>query len=268
MKALDLTMQRFGRLVAIAPFIDLEPVRRIRWLCLCDCGNYSLTIVTNLRKGTTKSCGCLRNDYARTHGLTYHPLYAVWNGVKSRCTRPSNIGYHLYGGRGIQMCSEWLNDSATFIRWGIDNGYAPGLQIERRDNNRLERGYSPENCYWATVTQQGRNKRTNRIIEFGGKKLTVAEWFEQPEVISLGVSKNGFLARFDYGWTTEEVFTTPVRFDWRKIKWKGRTMTVRECSREAGISYTTFRNRLVSGWSLSDAFNTKPQRSWRQGASV
>lgn len=59
-RAIDLTGKRFGRLTVIR---EAGRVRRLAtWLCKCDCGNECIAVGANLRRGATKSCGCLRDE--------------------------------------------------------------------------------------------------------------------------------------------------------------------------------------------------------------
>lgn len=83
-------------------------------------------------------------------------IYKIWLGMRQRCNNPNDKDYGLYGGRGISVCEEWDNSSEAFIEWAKANGYSDGLSIDRVDTNG---NYCPENCRWATSTQQARNKR-------------------------------------------------------------------------------------------------------------
>lgn len=109
----------------------------------------------------------------RTHGKSKTPQYAVWKAMKQRCLNKRNRQYPDYGGRGIRLCKRWLKYENFFD----DMGRRPNgpLTIERRNNNR---GYTSSNCYWATQTAQGRNKRNNRIIKADGKSMCLSEWAE------------------------------------------------------------------------------------------
>lgn len=126
------------------------------------------------------------------------PPYRRWYNIKSRCENPKNDKYHLYGGRGIKVCERWQN----FHNFYADMGDPPSPRhsVDRVDNNGP---YSPENCRWATVTEQNRNKRNNRVIL--GKCMS--EWAEQlgvtPETISARVNSEGM--------TYEEAVMAPKR---------------------------------------------------------
>ena len=90
----------------------------------------------------------------------------------NRCRRENNDNYNRYGGRGIDVCSEW-DDFAEFQRWAIDNGYNEDLTIDRIDNDD---GYCPENCRWVDTLTQGNNRTTNHVITYNGETHTIAEW--------------------------------------------------------------------------------------------
>lgn len=150
---IDLTGRKFGRLTVLRENGRL-PGRNYAWLCLCSCGKHKTVDGSSLRRGATKSCGCLQNGSHRvTHGMSHTPEYAVWQAMLQRCRNPNNKRHSDYGGRGITICKSW----ERFEKFISDMGLCPkGLTLERRDNDK---GYSPDNCYWATRNQQQRNMR-------------------------------------------------------------------------------------------------------------
>jgi len=162
---------RFGRLLVR----ELDRTRPPTcWWCQCDCGTVISCRTGNLRKGTSRSCGCLARESARSVGQrnrkhgdaqARRPEYIAWGSLKARCTNPNTRGYRNYGGRGITVSAEWMNSYEAFLR---DMGPRPSAEhsIDRIDNNGPYTGPCPEypngNCRWATIVEQNRNKRTNR----------------------------------------------------------------------------------------------------------
>jgi hypothetical protein len=104
-----------------------------------------------------------------------HPLYQTWYGINRRCYNQKDCSYERYGARGIVVCEEWQDDPGVFIEWAIENGWEPGLEIDRKDNDGP---YSPDNCRFVTKKENCRNMRTNRRIEIDGVTKTMVEWCE------------------------------------------------------------------------------------------
>lgn len=109
---------------------------------------------------------------SRYRGNKAHPNYGTWTAMRNRCTRPELEGYKNYGGRGITVCDRWMNDFWAFVS---DMGTRPSSKhtIERVDNSK---GYSPDNCKWATRREQSLNQRKNVFITFNGETLCVTDW--------------------------------------------------------------------------------------------
>lgn len=169
----DLSGRVFGRLTAITP-VDARREGKVVWRCRCSCGTVVEVISTRLTSGINKSCGCLRKEgNQRTHGGRHTPEYSVWRGMRSRCNNPRASHFADYGGRGISVCARW-NSFETFL---ADMGArpSPAHSIDRINNSL---GYSPENCRWATIKQQQRNRRSNLLITVGGVSATFAEHCE------------------------------------------------------------------------------------------
>lgn len=174
-KSIDLTGQKFGRLIAIRNTNTKNKWNTYIWECKCDCGKTVLVDCHKLRSGNTKSCGCLYIDKAKTmskkylqkHGKCDSAIYHIYTEIKSRCFNHNNKSYKYYGGRGITICDEWLNDFMSFYNWAINNGYEKGLSIERMDTNG---NYEPSNCCWISMKEQQRNKRNNVYFDYGGNK--------------------------------------------------------------------------------------------------
>ena len=111
-----------------------------------------------------KSCGCARVKHATTHGLTRggkpHLLFWVWHGMKARCQNKNHTSYDRYGGRGIGICKEWLDDPQKFFTWAFANGWKRGLQIDRKDNDGC---YSPGNCRFTTTQRNCQNRSSTKL---------------------------------------------------------------------------------------------------------
>lgn len=132
---------------------------------------------------------------------TYERLYSVYRGMKSRCYSKKNKSYRLYGGRGIKVCDEWLNDKNKFIEWAIKNGYKKGLTIDRVDGDK---GYNPINCRWVDRYVQNNNTNRNTFVTYKGKTHTLAEWAR-----ITGISYKAIFHRYSRKWSTERMLTQP-----------------------------------------------------------
>lgn len=162
--------QRFGRLT-VTKFSHVDKSYNKQWICQCECGKLATISGGNLRSGGTISCGCFRRaDSAKRlkrdrpalkHGDTVSrktPEYICWNNMRCRCYRPDNKQFTDYGGRGISVCSRWLE----FKNFLADMGRKPSPQhsIDRID---VDGNYEPSNCRWATRSEQARNTRWRKM---------------------------------------------------------------------------------------------------------
>lgn len=208
----------FGRLTVL----DVDHCRDKRGnkicLCSCSCGKNNVLVPRKaLVCGDTKSCGCLLVDHNLRHGMAHTRLYRIWKGMRDRCNNNRSSYYKWYGAVGIKVCEEW-NDFTAFKAWADANGYADDLSIDRIDPKG---NYSPENCRWATVAEQNRNKRTTPHIEFEGKSMTCAEWEREKNL-----GNECLRRRLQAGWPLELAMNTPSgktrgwleREGWRREK--------------------------------------------------
>lgn len=209
MKKIDLTGQRFGRLLVLKRVATSKDGQKV-YLCRCDCGKEKEIKSGNLRSGHTLSCGCYNTDRIKEmnakkkkHGGCGTRLYRIWYDMRQRCSYDAAINWHLYGGRGIQVCEEWDNDFDSFRAWALSNGYNEGLQLDRIDNDG---NYEPDNCKWSTRSEQGNNRRTCIYITINGETKSVSEWCEKT-----GVKRNTAYTRIRNGWSPERAVTEKAR---------------------------------------------------------
>lgn len=195
--------ERFGRLVVI------ERAQNVgggdsRFLCKCDCGNTNVILGYSLRRGATFSCGCYQRERVRQastkHGLRGSPEFQAWIAMNHRCKNPKCKSFVNYGGRGIAVCDRWQNLQNFLDDMGPRP--TPRHTLERKDNNA---NYGPENCVWATMKDQQNNRRNNRIVNFNGEALTLAQACERS-----GVNQATAESRINHGWPEEKWFS-PAR---------------------------------------------------------
>lgn len=207
----DLTGKKFGRLLVIERAENRG--RQTYWKCRCDCGKIKEINGAKLKNGHTKSCGCLprkakvksdvqRSCHLKTHGMSETRIYRIYHKMKLRCYSKVNPAYPAYGGRGITICDEWLNDFMEFYNWSMDNGYADDLSIDRIDNNK---GYSPDNCRWTTKKQQANNTRSTIFLTYKGETKPASEWSE-----ITGIPQDTLTYRKRSGWSDDECIETPL----------------------------------------------------------
>lgn len=263
---IDLTGQRFGRWVVIGmgpTQVSEKGNRKLLWRCRCDCGNEANVAGGNLRRGKSMSCGCLQRERAREntakrneiHGCTNTRLFRIWTGIKTRCFDKNDKAYESYGGRGITMCSEWRDDFTKFRDWALANGYADNLTCDRINNDK---GYSPNNCRWATYRQQGRNTRRNTLLTIGGETLAAAECADRN-----GISKDLVYARLKKGWSPEEAVSVKPNEREEKpgkyqITYNGETHTLATWAKILNVPRRNLYQRVyLCGWPVERAF-TEP----------
>lgn len=205
-KIIDLSGRRFGRLTVVHREENGKG-REPRWRVRCKCGKEKVVHGRNLRKGRTRSCGCLNAEMSgerwrelfSTHGRSKDGIYRIWQGMKNRCLNPQNKHYKDYGGRGIRVCKRWLK----FENFFQDMGEKPKrMTLDRRDNDG---NYEPENCRWATRKTQQRNTRATRMIRFNGEVLPLPTWAEK-----YGINGETLRSRLNRGWPIKKAVTEPV----------------------------------------------------------
>ena len=186
----------------------------------------------------------------------YH-MKAIWQGMRQRCLNPRNHKYPIYGGRGITICDRW----EKFRNFLQDMSPRPSLRysLDRIDNSK---GYSPENCRWATARQQGLNTRQNVRLTFNGETLTIIEWSRK---LNLATSVINY--RLKRNWPVEKVLmpeknSEQTRFQAGKyLTFEGRTLPLSAWAKEFGLKDSTLHQRLKYGWDAEKALRTPTKRS-------
>lgn len=207
----------FGRLTIIGNTYTIQrKTYRISMVrCKCNCGRIVVKALDLLIAGKSRSCGCLHSEKVReraikrntTHGLSKHPLHRVWIGMLNRCNYPeSHKDYHVYAGKGIKVCGEWVNDFKAFYDWAMANGWRKRLTIDRKNNNE---GYCPLNCKISTHFEQAKNRSDNIHVTAFGETKIIADWSRDPRC---AVSYNVLRIRLRVqGWPAEKAITTSTR---------------------------------------------------------
>jgi len=201
----SLAGRQFGRWTVIS-LVEYRKTNAV-YKCRCECGTVRDVWAAGLKTGRSRSCGCLMTELAKGRGkkafedkVTNKREYWIWVNIKQRCQNPKASGYSKYGGRGIAMCERW---AASFDAFLADMGArpTPGHSVDRVDNCK---GYSPENCRWATGGEQSRNRRSTRFITFDGRTQCASDWAKE-----IGIAAGTLFNRFRSGWTVEKALTTP-----------------------------------------------------------
>lgn len=189
-RRISLIGQRFTRLTVIdrANPPDGYKGRDAFWLCLCDCGTRRSASAKSLRHGTVQSCGCLQKEKAAETGRrnTKHgharrgrvsDEYNIWNKMIARCSDPSDNAFADYGGRGIAVCDRWRGPDG-FPNFFADMGQRPSRNrsLDRIDNNG---NYCPDNCRWATRSEQSRNRRDRTPMTHNGRTMYLVDWAKE-----------------------------------------------------------------------------------------
>ncbi len=206
----DLTGRTFGRLSVL--HVDTSRPRKpdVPYVVRCECGTIKSIRGVDLVTGNTKSCGCIRREVAAerarkrntTHGMSRRRLYHTWNNMVRRCSDPRRPDYPRYGGRGIKVCDRWLEPENFYADMG--DPPAAAMSLDRIDNDG---DYSPENCRWATISQQCRNQRKSILITYNGVTKPMLDWAEE-----FGLGGGTLKTRiFTLGWPVDKALLTPVK---------------------------------------------------------
>lgn len=198
--------EQYSRLTVLG--LVKRPVMVTFCECVCECGVVVYAKPEELKKGITRSCGCLNADTQRTrmkkmnttHGCAGRysktPEYRTWASMKGRCTDQRNTVYPFYGGRGIKVCERWASSFEAFLE---DMGHKPSPK-HSIDRINSDGNYEPGNCKWSTDKEQNRNRRSNRNFTVGDETMCMTDWAKK-----LGIHYKALWTRIDNGWTMEQV---------------------------------------------------------------
>lgn len=218
---------KYGRLTL------LEALKEGRWRMVCDCGNEHIALASNIKKGATKSCGCLQKETiksrAKTHGMSKSAEYMTWRRMWSRCTNPIVDRYPRYGGRGISVCDQWKSFEVFFKDIGVRP--SPKHSLGRIDNNG---NYEPGNVRWEEPEQQNYNKKSTLRLNIGDKSIDMME-----AVKITGQSRDAIVQRIKAGMPVDKVLASK-NLKKQPITVNGVTRLTTEWMRDVPIPISSF----------------------------
>jgi len=209
---MEVVGSRFARLTVLG-----ETTRHVfpsgksarQFICRCDCGTEKIVLLQSLRAENTKSCGCLvieRVRLPKTHGATtnfYKTVeYRAWQNMRMRCENPNSTRYKRYGGRGIVVADRWRKSFQNFID---DMGSRPSPN-HSLDRINPEQGYGPDNCRWATVSEQQNNRTNNRFLSVFPHRISASDALR---LSGSPISISTFTVRLEKGWELDKALMTP-----------------------------------------------------------
>lgn len=207
----NLIGKKYGRLTILSAVREKrgnDKHNKIYVTCECECGTIKDYRYQHLQKGSIQSCKCLLRESASINNCTHNSsntrLYNIYNHMKNRCYNKNDLRYKDWGGRGITICDEWLNNFAAFQEWALSHGYQDDLTIDRIDNDK---NYCPENCRWTTYKKQANNKRNNYYITINNETKTLSEWCELYNIV-IDVVTNRIN---QLKWDPLKALTTPIQ---------------------------------------------------------
>lgn len=246
-RGIDYTGKVFGRLTVVEHAGNSKHQEN-KWRCLCECGNETVVLGSSLRKGSTKSCGCLMRELGakrqHKHGQYGTRIYSSWAAMLQRCANENHPDYDDYGGRGIWFDARWVEFEAFYK----DMGDRPeGTSIDRIDCNGP---YIKDNCRWATDDEQVMNRRCTVFVKFNGVTKTLRDWCNELELSYLTA-----LSRHQRKKSPEEILA-PDHSGWQYWTFKGKRQSVSEWAKEVGIPSNRLHARRELGWSVEKSLTT------------
>lgn len=167
------------------------------------------------------------------HGMSKTRFYRIWKGMRNRCNNLNSKDYVRYGGRGIKVCKRW--DSFENFRDDMFGSYEDHLTIERIDNDG---DYCPENCRWASMSEQAVNRSSTVFVELEGEIVSVTEAGRR-----IGISDFGVRWRIDNG-----ISLCSAPRDYPVYETTQGMLRICEMAEIAGVSRSSIRDRIRKGW--------------------
>lgn len=199
----DYSGKRYNKLVAKKYACTKDGVTY--WELVCDCGNVTVKRIGDVVSGKVKSCKCA----LRKHGMTATRFWRIWRGMIQRAEMktPSARKYWGKNYKDVGLDEETWKDFMVFKDDMYDT-FLKHVDKQGEDRTTLDRidgkkGYSKRNCRWATYKVQANNKKTNRYLEFQGKRKTISVWADE-----IGMSRTGLSDRLKAGLSIEEALTS------------------------------------------------------------
>lgn len=198
----DLSGRKINNLLVLHRIYD--GVLPVKFLCKCDCGN-ELIVESKHLDGTQKSCRECAIKRHTDHGMSKSSEHSIWRSILGRCYNKNNQAYDRYGGRGISVDDAWLGENG-FVNFYNDMGARPSkdYSIDRRNNDK---GYSKENCRWATRMEQSRNRRNNIYVIYKGERKLLKEVVAEVGISYKLVHKRHIIN----GWSLEKSLIPPIK---------------------------------------------------------
>ncbi len=197
----DYHLKKFNMLLILS-YEGMSPKSNRLVRVVCDCGKEKVMELDRVRRGGSKSCGCVGIKKAKEnakHGLWKSPLYQVWVDMKGRCYNKNAASYKYYGLRGVVVCDEWRSDFKVFHDWCMENNWKKGLQIDKdiKGDGKL---YGPNTCMIVTPKENARAHTHCHRFTINGETKTLGEWCE----IYNASHKNVYNRVVESGWSIEK----------------------------------------------------------------